>query len=78
MNPITGKLCNTPFRRITDLKRHESSIHDKKEVIYCPTCNKKFARKDGFKRHTTRAHTGKLNEEGGTKKEYAHDPGNQH
>ncbi|RHZ68258.1 hypothetical protein Glove_296g19 [Diversispora epigaea] len=44
--------CGLSFTRKHDLKRHIIGVHEDQKEFGCPYCDKTFARKDAFKRHT--------------------------
>ena len=48
--------CDRSFEKKSDLRRHENSLHDKKQMLFCqfPGCNRAtrgFSRKDNYDQH---------------------------
>ena len=56
LNLITCLQCEKKFKRKSELKRHEDSVHRTEENFQCPNCSKTFARKDNLIRHTKKKH----------------------
>mmetsp|Transcript_12946 Transcript_12946/g.39847 ORF Transcript_12946/g.39847 Transcript_12946/m.39847 type:complete len:404 (+) Transcript_12946:89-1300(+) len=54
--PAVCTSCERSFRRIYDLQRHLSSVHNRKVLHFCKMCDKHFSRKDQLEQHMKLVH----------------------
>ena len=49
--------CTKTFKRLSDLKRHNESVHETTgKTVKCDLCEKGYTRKDALKRHVKSVH----------------------
>ena len=49
--------CTKTFKRMSDLKRHDESVHGSTgKTVQCDLCEKVYTRKDALKRHVKSVH----------------------
>ena len=53
------EICNSHFKRKSDLAWHISSVHEGKKLFRCEMCQKNFTRKNTLTQHKATVHEGK-------------------